>query len=100
SRRVLRRSLSVGGRDVLVEPEEVVRVVLRLDRPQPLPRRAGVGGTDARLTLVGEEVHVRAGVTVPERIREVGDPRLAYGPVVGAVVEGGDVDHDPARAVR
>ena len=42
-------------RDVLVQPEDVVRVVRGLDRRQPLPRRARVGGADALLALVAEE---------------------------------------------
>ena len=53
-----------AGWDVLVEPEEVVRVVLRLDRGEPVPGRAGIGRTDARLALVAEEVDVRAGVAL------------------------------------
>ena len=70
--------LSYGrGRDVLVEAEEVVRVVARLDRARAGPRSFRVGRADARLALVAEEVDVRAGVALLQRRGEVASPRPA-----------------------
>ena len=57
-----------GRRDVLVQPEEVVRVVLRLDLRQPVPGRARVGGAHPVLALVAEEADVRA-VVVLQQLR-------------------------------
>src|SRR5688500_3734166 len=58
-------------RDVLVEPEDVVGVVLGLDGRQPVPRRARVGGANPLLAFVADEAGVRAGVAVVERGRKV-----------------------------
>src|SRR5262245_29899126 len=60
--------------DVVVEPEEVGRVVTTLDRPQPLPCRPWVGRADPRLALVAEEADVRPGVILAQRRREGRDP--------------------------
>ena len=65
-----------GRRDVLVEPEDVVRVVAGLDRREPVPRRARVGRADALLALVAEEAGVRGRVALAQLAREAGDPRL------------------------
>src|SRR5918998_4092563 len=47
-------------RDVLVEPEEVVRVVAGLDRGEAVPGGAGVRGANARGALVAHEADVGA----------------------------------------
>src|SRR4029450_11749348 len=59
-------------RDVLVEPKQVAGVVAALDRGEPLPRGAGVGGADALLSLVAEEADVRALVVLAQRVGEAG----------------------------
>src|SRR4051794_19868668 len=63
------------GRDVLVEPEHVVRVIDGLHHGQAVPRRAGVRGTYPLLALVAEEAGVGAAVAVLELGGEPGDPR-------------------------
>jgi hypothetical protein len=59
-----------GRRDVVIEPEEVLRVVAALDLDEPLEGRARVGLADARLALLVEEAYVRAAVALAQRRRE------------------------------
>ena len=47
-------------RDVVVEAEEVVRVVAALQLAEAGPGGAGIGRTDRRLVLVAEEADVAA----------------------------------------
>ena len=76
-RRLEREAAGLAGRrDVLVRAEQVVRVVAALDRAEPLPRRAGIRRADAFLALVGEEVDVRARVSLPQRVDRALDPGL------------------------
>src|SRR5262249_61836979 len=60
-------------RDVLVEAEQVVRVVPPLDLPEERPRLARIRRAHALRTLVADEVDVR-GVIGAERLRETVDP--------------------------
>jgi hypothetical protein len=74
-------------RDVLVEPEQVGRVVASLDRPEPLPDRSWVGSSNSPMTLVPRKVHVRASVLLLQGRGKVRDPGLAYGPILGTLVK-------------
>src|SRR5438105_4663446 len=58
------------GRDVLVQVKEIRRVVAALHLDEPIPCRARVCGMDASLSLVHEEVHVGAVVTLVQLGRE------------------------------
>src|SRR5918995_1379759 len=72
----------VGGRgDVLVEAEQVGRVVASFDRGQPVPGPARVGLAEPGPAVVPQEVDIGAGVSLTQRSGEVADPGLAYGPV-------------------
>src|SRR4051795_1756186 len=71
------------GRDVLVEPEQVVGVVGGLHRRQPLPRRAGVRRVDALRALVGEQARVGSGVAVVQLGGEPAGPRGVAGALGG-----------------
>src|SRR5688572_19835898 len=53
-------SAGCRGPDVLVQTEEVARVVVALDSRQPVVGQLGVGLVDARLALGFEEVAVDA----------------------------------------
>src|SRR5215207_9770491 len=57
-------------RDVLVQPEEVRRIVGALERLQPLVLVGTVGLPDPLLALIHQEVHVDAGVVGRKRGRE------------------------------
>src|SRR5881628_658 len=57
-----RPGCALAGRDVLVEPEEVVRVVRPLEGLQSLVLLRSIGLADPVLPLVHEEVHVHARV--------------------------------------
>src|SRR5918998_4458166 len=59
-----RSTLSRRRRDVLIEPEEVRRVVATLDRGEPIPGRPRVGLADPPLALVAEKVDVHTRVTL------------------------------------
>jgi hypothetical protein len=48
-----------GRRNILVEPEQVVRVVASLDFSEPFPGRSGVGIADPSLAFISQEVYVR-----------------------------------------
>src|SRR5918994_7159453 len=87
-----------GRWDVLVAAEQVGGVPAVLDGGQPLPGRPRVGLADAGGALVAEEVDVGALVVLLDGGGEPVDPGLADGPVVGALVEGGQVDHEGAVA--
>lgn len=50
--------------DVLVDAEEVGRVVKSLDRNEPVPRLPGVRVAHTRSSLVTKEIDVRAGIAV------------------------------------
>src|SRR5919198_976039 len=58
-------------RDVLVQPEEVLRVVASLQSPQPVVLLRPVGLPHALVSLLHEEVHVHARVVRLERGPEV-----------------------------
>ena len=88
-----------GGWHVLVAPEDVLRVVGRLHRGQPVPGGAGVRGADPLRTLVGEEVDVGAVVALVQGGRDLVHPGRARLAVGRTVVEGRDVHHDAGVAV-
>jgi len=87
--------LCLGGRDVVVEAEEVVRVVAPLDLPQPLELRVSVRRAHAFDGLVWSsvvEVAAAAGPALPERGGRA--PRLGdVGGVRGRVLPGGHGAH-------
>src|SRR5688572_21098377 len=91
--------LLLGGRDVVVDAEEVGRVVAGLDLPQAVPGRARVGRAVSCLAFVADEVDVHAIVPLVQRRREVCDPLLMPRCLVGIIVERGDVPHDAVAAV-
>jgi hypothetical protein len=74
------------GWDVLVAPEQVVRIVASLDLDQAVPGGAWIGPVDAGGPLVAEEVDVGAQVVLLEGGGELVDPGLADGPVGGGSV--------------
>lgn len=55
--------------DVLVEPEEIGRIVTTLDSRQTVPGRSRVGRAYARHAFVAEKVDIPARVTSTERRR-------------------------------
>src|SRR4029453_1077448 len=61
------RGEPLGGRDVLVQPEEVVRVVAALERLQLVVLRRAVRIADPLLALFHQEVDVHARVVRPAR---------------------------------
>jgi len=84
----------------LIEPEEVGRIIVTLDRSKPVPRRLRVRLVDARLALIVKEIDVRGSFTLPQRRRELGDPGLVRGLFVGVLIEGREIHHDPPLAMR
>jgi hypothetical protein len=66
-------------RDVLVEAEEVVRVVAALQLAEAGPGGAGIGRADRRLVLVAEEADVAACAVLAEGVGEAGDPGVVGG---------------------
>src|SRR3990170_5267428 len=88
-----------GRPDVLVEPEEVGRIVAGLDPRQPVPGGSGVGLADTRFAFVTQKVDVRSIVPLAQRSGEIRDPCLSQRPILGTFVEGGHVCHDPSGAV-
>src|SRR2546422_4742014 len=89
--RAARSALASGGRDVLVQPEEVLGVVAALDLGQPVVGSARVGGADPRLALVAEEVDVGAAVGLQNRAQQLPHPRHLLRSILLALVERGDV---------
>src|SRR5690606_17588707 len=83
------------GRDVLVEPEEVVRVVHGLHRRQPLIGAVRIGRPHPLPALVGEEVHIRSPVALADGGGELRHPRPVERGLGGIVVDGRHVGHDP-----
>src|SRR5687768_15051551 len=69
-------SLGRPGRDVLVEAEEVFRVVLPLDVRQPRVGLPRIRLVDACGALVLQEVDVNAGAFVADGLPERPGPRL------------------------
>src|SRR5918992_4172795 len=92
---------TIPGRrpDILIEPEEIGRIVAALDNREPLPGRPRVGLADPCLALLAEEADVRTALTMAQGGGEVGDPGLIDRRLVGAPVERGDVHHDACAAV-
>src|SRR5438093_12837229 len=91
---------SNGGRDVLVETEQVRRVVQRLDPDEAIQGRGRVGLTERRTSLLTDEVHVRPGVGLTQCRREVLDPDVACDLVLRNLVQRSDVHHDAAGPMR
>src|SRR5581483_11167380 len=82
---------ALGRRDVLVDPEDVARVVAALQRLQATVLLGAVGLADALLALVAEEIHVDARLVRLERGPEGTHPvPLALEPV-GVLGAGADV---------
>src|SRR6185312_4623301 len=86
--------------DVLVQPEQVLRVVAALHLGQPPPCRAGIRGLDALLSFLAEEVDVRAVLTLTQRGGGLLRPRAVSEILLRRCVDGSDVDHQPALPVR
>src|SRR5690606_2346094 len=87
-------------RNVLVQPEKVLRVVAPLDGDQPLPCRSRVGVARARRAFVAEEVHVGSRIALAQRLRKRRHPRLPFLPLLWPLVEGSHVGHDAPLPVR
>src|SRR5688572_19419158 len=87
------------GWDVLIEPKQIGRVVLRLDPSETIPCRPRVCRTRARLTLVRQEAHVRAPVVGLNSLREFVDPRGAHASILRALIERRDVDEHRPRSM-
>src|SRR5215212_1895251 len=79
---------------VLIEPEQVRRIVATLDLSEPLQCWAWVGFADAPLALIAEEANIRSVVTLAQGGRKVGDPGLIDRRLIGALVKRGDVHHN------
>src|SRR5258705_1701520 len=75
-----------GWRDVLVDPEQVGRVVATLYSAEPVPRLSRIRRTDARLALIDEKVHVCAIVALLQRGHKAIDPRLIRRSLLSAFV--------------
>jgi hypothetical protein len=87
-------------RDVVVAPQEVGRVVARLDHREAVPGRPRVGVARSRLAHVAEEVDLGSGVPLLRGSGEAGSPGLADGLVLGSLVGRGDIGHGPSPAMR
>src|SRR5947209_16632870 len=87
----------LGRLDVLIEVEEVRRVILRLEALQPGERLWVISRSHPCLALIGEEVDVPgAGAVWVDRVRgglDPGDVRR----VLGLVVPQRDVVHEERR---
>src|SRR6266496_6649494 len=83
--------LALGRRDVLIDPEEVVRVVAPLQLLQTSVLLGAVRVTDPTLALVAEEVHVDARLVGLERRPEVPHPLPLLVEAVGGLGAGADV---------
>src|SRR5207247_697740 len=102
-RRVLRRASGAEPalrRDVLIQPEEVARVVAALDVDEPIVRLSWVCGMDPLRAVAREEVHVRAAVALTQRAADARDPRALLGSLARVRVEDAEIDHDLRAAVR
>src|SRR5919201_2609544 len=65
-------------RDVLLEPEQLRRVIFAFDRDESLPGSGWIGFVDPRDALIGQEVHVcRRRLTILERLPQAVDPDRA-----------------------
>src|SRR5262249_49190313 len=75
-----RRTLALVRRDVLVEPEEVVRIPLPLQRLQPVELVRPVGGADSPLAffVARHEVDVGGRLPVLQRRPEVARPLALF----------------------
>src|SRR5205807_1717343 len=84
--------LRSAGRDVLVQPEEVVGIVVSLQGLQPVVPRGSVRLPDAVLALIHQEVHVHARVVRLERRPEAPGPLAFLVESVGGLRRRVDVD--------
>src|SRR4051812_26312255 len=77
---------------VLVEPEEVVGVVLLLETLQPRKLLGTIGLADAILALLHEEVHIYARVVGRERVPVAARPLALLVEAVGRLAVAVDVE--------
>src|SRR6201999_1547150 len=93
------RRSGLGRADVLVEREEVVRVVLTLHLGEPVEGRGRVGASNALLPLVAKEADIGRGGAIRERRRQAARPGLMLWALLRAVIHRGDVHHQPRPPV-
>ncbi len=79
----------------MIHVEQVVRVIAGLDLSQAVPGRTRVGVAHQLFAFVVQEIGVDAGIPLVQSCGKVIHPGLAYSPILGAGVEGGQVGHDP-----
>src|SRR5690606_29859900 len=65
-------------RDILVEPEEIGRVVTGLDGCQPLPGCGRIGSTDTLFPFIIEEIHIGARKSLIQGGCEIRQPFLTH----------------------
>src|SRR5262249_44024854 len=70
----LSRSSAVRWGDVVVQAEEVVRVIAALQPAEPLPGAARVGGAERLLRLLAHEADVASGAVLAEGLGGAVDP--------------------------
>src|SRR2546426_8099380 len=93
-----RSTPGLARRDVLVDPEEVVRVVLLLQRLQPVVLLRPVGLPNSLRSLVAEEVHVHAFVPGLQGRPEAPHPLALLVEALARLGRGADVVGEPRRA--
>src|SRR5436190_10220313 len=86
--------------DILVQPEEVGRVVPSLYLPEPVPGSAGISRAYSLLAIISKEVDVYRAIAPAQGLPEPGNPGLVRRRLVGPHVDSGGVRHDAALAVR
>src|SRR5918994_3019972 len=86
-------------RDVLVEPEDIARVIATLDLSEPIPGRLGIGLAEPILALLAQEAHVSTALILTQSRCEIAYPRLARSPLLHTLIERGYVHHDACGAV-
>ena len=84
----------------MIQPEEVCRIVARLDGGETVPRRPWIGRPDTRLVIVHDEAHVRAAVPLKQGRGKRSHPCFAIGPIIDTVVERRHDDQNSTVAMR
>src|SRR6478609_3897504 len=91
---------SSGWPHVLVEAEDVRRIVATLDPGQPLVRAVRIGGPDPLVPFGTEEIGVHPGSARREGVEELRRPGIVRGGVTAELVERHRRDHDGGVALR
>jgi hypothetical protein len=100
TRRASWRPLLGGWCDVLVQPEQVGRVVTTFDGHQAAVRWLGIGVADARFTLVTEKAHERTDGAFAQRGVRIRHPLAQSSGVLVGGISHGDSDHEAPASVR